>query len=465
MMGTSNLKKETTTLEEAGSLLMKAALDSGADAAEVCGSYSRRTKINLEKQDYQLAASDAGFLLGLRVLRGKRQGFASCNSTDARELREVALRAVEIAGFSPENPNWTIRASDHLPKEAAVTLWDDRLADLSLQTQKNWTELMLNEAGKDPRFRVNEGSVGVSAGVSLILNSLGTHKLERETVGTWGLMGLALEGSNITSFDYFGELSREAAPIAERILASTRRFRDKVLDGLDQTSAHGYKGLVFFSPRAVVDIFLSSLSYHLNGRSLVEGTGRWKLADLGRAVLNPMLNIKDMPWLNDRNGCTRFDREGTPTMNRALIERGAVSAFLFDLYCAQALGVTSTGHAIGGPSALPSVGSHTLCLQGGGESSDELHARLSDSQAEYLVVNRYSGQADPVTGDFSGVAKGGEWWSRGERLHCVKETLIAGNLFDALGSGLFGLTRETETIDSGDEAPGMVCDGISVTAQ
>ncbi len=465
MIGSANLKKESAVLEEAGSLLMKAALDSGADAAEVCGSYSRRTKICLEKQDYQLAASDAGYLLGLRVTRGKRQGFASCNSTDAKELRDVAMRAVEIAGFAPENPNWTIRGSDLLPKENSVELWDDRLADLSLQTQKDWTELMVNEATKDPRFRINEGSVGVSSGLSLILNSLGTHKLERETVGTWGLMGLALEGSNITSFDYFGELSRTAAPIAERILSSTRRFRNQVLDGLDQKSAHGYRGLVFFSPRAVIDIFLSSVAYHLNGRSLVEGTGRWKLADTGKPVLNPMLNLKDMPWLTDRNGCTRFDREGTPTANRSLIERGAVAGFLFDLYCAQALGVASTGHAIGGPSGLPTVGSHTLCLMGGVENAEELHARLSDQQPEYLVVHRYSGQADPVTGDFSGVAKGGEWWSRGERLHCVKETLIAGNLFESLGTGLFGLSQETEVIDSGDEAPGIVCDGISVTAQ
>lgn len=460
----SGLKKEITTLENSAEQLLKAAQDAGADAAEVCGTYHTRTKINLEKQDYHLAASDEGFQLGLRVLRGDRQGFASCNTTDTKELREVALRAVEIAGFSPDNRNWTIQASSLVPNEAPRELWDDRLHNLSIASQKDWAALLMNEATKDARFRLNEGSVGVSRGLFLVLNSKGTHQLERETVATWGLMGMAIEGSNITSFDYFGELSRQAAPVAERIQKTTRLFRQRLIENLKQSPAQGYRGLVVFSPRAVIDIFLAGLAYHLNGRNLVEGTSRWKWETLGQSLFSPLIQLEDLPWLTDRSGCLLFDREGTPTSNMSLIEGGKLRSFLLDGYAAQALGQASTGHALGGPTALPSVGPHCLCLKGGSESVSLLHSRLAQSQPEYLVVQRYSGQADPVTGDFSGVAKGGEWWARGEKVRCVKETLIAGNLFDALGPGFFGLSQETEIIDSGEEAPTLVCDGISVTA-
>ncbi len=459
-----NLKKETDILQTAAAALVDAALDAGATAAEVCGTYAERTKISLEKQDFHLAASDEGFSLGLRVLRGKRQGFASCNATDPKDLREVAGRAVEIAGFSPDNPNWTIQASALVPKEAPASLWDERLATLSLQTQKDWALLMAKEAMQDPRFRLNEGSVDVSSGLSLVLNSLGTHQVQAETAVGWSLMGMAVEGSNITSFDYFGQMSRKAEGVADRIQSSARQFRDKLIENLNQKTAQSYQGLVLFTPRAVIDIFLSGLSYHFNGRQLAEGTTRWKREDLGRPVVSALVNVSDNPWLTDRAGCQLFDREGTPTRHRELLAHGELRNFLFDQYAATALGTQSTGNAVGGPSALPSVGPHCLIMSGGEEATQALHARLAAQQKQYLVVQRYSGQSDPVTGDFSGVAKGGEWWSEGKRLYCVKETLIAGNLFQALGSGLFGVSRETEIIDCAEEAPTVVCDGISVTA-
>jgi PmbA protein len=459
-----SLKKETQVLQTAASALVDAARDAGASSAEVCGAYSQRTKISLEKQDFHLAASDEGFSLGLRVLRGKRQGFASCNTTDPKELREVAGRAVEIASFSPDNPNWTIQPSGLVPKEAPGGLWDERLSKLSLQTQKDWALLMASEAMQDSRFRLNEGSVEVSSGLMLVLNSLGTHQLQAETAVSWSLMGMAVEGSNITSFDYFGQMSRNVDGVADKIKTSARLFRDKLVENLNQKAAQSYQGLVLFTPRAVIDIFLSGLSYHFNGRQLAEGTTRWKREDLGRTVVSPLVNVSDNPWLTDRAGCQLFDREGTPTSQRSLLANGQLTGFLFDHYAATALGTQSTGNAVGGPSALPSVGPHCLVMAGGPETLQALHDRLASTQKEYLVVQRYSGQSDPVTGDFSGVAKGGEWWKEGKRLYCVKETLIAGNLFQALGSSLFGISQETEIIDCAEQAPSVVCDGISVTA-
>ncbi len=459
----AGIKKETATLEGAAEQLIKAACDAGADAAEVCGTYHARSKVSLEKQDFQLAASDEGFQLGIRVLKGKHQGFASCNSTDAKDLREMAKRAVEIAAFTPANPNWVIKASALVPNEAPRNLWDDQLQNLSLTSQRDWATLMMNEATKDSRFRLNEGSVGVSSGVFLVLNSAGTHQVERETIATWGLMGMAVDGANITSFDYFGELCREAAPVAERIRKTTALFRDRILENLQCVAVHGYRGLVVFSPRAVMDIFLAGLSYHLNGRSLVEGTSRWNWETLGRKLFSPLIQLDDLPWLTDRSGCMLFDREGCPTSNLSLIENGELRNFLLDGYAAAALNQHSTGHALGGPTALPSVGPHSLSLRGGNEPLAKLHQRASRFQREYLLVQRYSGQTDPVTGDFSGVAKGGEWWVGGEKVGCVKETLVAGNLFEALGTGFFGLSTETQVIDSTEEAPTLVCDGISVT--
>lgn len=457
------MNKEKQLLDDAASKLLGLALSSGAERAEVCASYGQRTKIQLEKQDFHLASADDGFHFGVRVLLGQRQGFASCNSTDPKDLKEVALRAVEIAGFSPQNPHYGIEASANLPDKAPACLWDEALARISVQTQKEWTKNLLEEALRDPRFRLNEGGLTLGSGAFLVVNSQGTHKLRTDGEVSWSLMGMAVEGDNITSFDYFQHMARHLDGLTDAIRNTTRSFRDKIVANLKQGKAKSYKGLVVFSPRACLDILFSALTHHVNGRSVVEATGKWKVADLGKQILSPLVSMSDEPWLTDRVGCAAFDREGTPTQARSLIEKGVLKNFLLDGYAAKALNLKSTGHAQGGPGGIPSVGPFTLKVSGGTEPLASLLTRARQQQNEILVLDRYSGQTDPITGDFSGVAKGGEWWVNGERAYCVKETLVAGNLFDVLGKQLFGVSKETEVIDSAEECPTILADGVSVT--
>jgi PmbA protein len=459
------LEKELKTLEGSAGKLLQFALDAGASQAEVCGTFGQRTKIALEKQDYHLASSDEGYNLGIRVLKGDRQGFASCNTTDAAELKEIALRAVEIAGFSPPNPYYVINRSEPIPKTAPATPWDDKLFGLSLQTQKEWTKVMVDEALRDPRFRMNEGSLGTSAGAFVLLNSEGVSRNERECSLYWSLMGMGVDGEKITSFDYFSDMAQTSDGVVDRIVATTREFCARTLSGLEQGSARSYKGLVVFTPRAVQEILTGSLLYHLNGRVLTEKIGRWKLEDLGKLVVDKRLTLRDMPWLPGRTGFSRFDREGVPTQNRKLIDGGKIAGWLLDGYSAKALGLQPTGNSAGGPSAPPNVSAHSLVLDGGDEPLAQGLKRLAEAQKDgFLVVHRYSGQSDPVTGEFSGVAKGGEWWEGGKRRHCVQETMIAGNLFEVLSQGVFSVSKETELIDSAEESPTLILDGVSVTS-
>lgn len=458
-----SLKKELHSLENAASQLLDFAMKSGASTAEVCGAFNQRTKITLEKQDFQLASADEGYSLGLRVLMGNKQGFASCNTTDPKELKEIAIRAVEIAGFSPENPYYSIAPAPNLSSRAPQEQWDEALYNISIQTLKEWAKYLKNEVTKDPKFRLNEGSVEISSGASLVTNSHGTHVVNKETSCQWGAMGMGVDGDRITSFDYFHDISRQATPTAEHIVRTTKQFSQKVLLGLQQGAGKSYKGFVVFSPRAVVDILLSPLSYHLNGRSVVEGTGKWKLSDINQCVLNENLSIEDRPWLTNRFGFSLFDREGTPTQEMTLIEGGTLKRFLLDHYAAKALGQTSTGHAAGGTSTLPTVSSHCLLIAPGKVPLKDLYQMAVDKHAEFLVVNRYSGQVDPVTGDFSGVAKGADWWKGNARAFTVKETLISGNIFDAFGKSLVGFSQEREIVESQEETPTFLLDGISVT--
>jgi len=154
-----SIKKEQEKLESSVSLLMEQALKAGADDAEVCGAYNQKSRISLEKQDFHLATADDGYLLGIRVLCGKKQGFASTNSLQPQELKEIAGKAVEIAKVSPENPFFSIGvSSSHNSPPTPLHLWDSSLAHISMRTQKDWAQWMKNEILKDSKIRLNEGS-------------------------------------------------------------------------------------------------------------------------------------------------------------------------------------------------------------------------------------------------------------------------------------------------------------------
>src|SRR5207248_1946610 len=152
------------------------------------------------------------------------------------------------------------------------------------QQQLELTKLLKDVATSDPRFRLNEGGTSLSAQIFFVTNSHGTSQLARETQLSWSLMGMATEGERLTSFDYYSEILRKAAGAKERIHATTEAFRNRMIENLTQGEAKSYKGVVVFSPRAVSDILLHSVVNHLNGRSLVEGTSRWKLEQKGERV-------------------------------------------------------------------------------------------------------------------------------------------------------------------------------------
>jgi len=459
------LRKEKKILEEAAAQIIEEASRLGADATEACASYYQRNRISLEKQDYHLASNDEGFQVGVRILKDQKQGFVSLNSFDSLDLKKCVEEALKIASFSPANPYYAIQTSSGSPSpELPLALWDDSLAQVSFRTQSDWIQRMKQEILSDPRIRLNEGSLEVSKSLSLVANSKGVHQFEKETSCIWSLMGMAQDEQRITSFDYFSQLSRTGNRVAETMVKSIRSFQESLIKNLNVAKPKSYRGKVLFSPRAVIDILLDSLTYHLNGRVVLEKSSRWNIKHLGSRALSPLINLKDSAWLSDRFSCGLFDREGTPTRDLHLIEKGILNHFLLDHYSAKGLHQTSNGHASGGPTSPPSVSCHSLCLQSGVTPLNQLAIDADPKSEGILWINRYSGQTDPVSGDFSGVAKGSEWWVKGKFQHCVQETLISGNLFDCLNESLLGLSKETEVVDSSHESPCLLVDGVSVTA-
>jgi PmbA protein len=122
-----------------------------------------------------------------------------------------------------------------------------------------------------------------------------------------------------------------------------------------------------------------------------------------------------------------FDREGQPRRARRLIDDGVLQGFLFDSREGAAAGAASTGNAVGGADAQPAVGLASLSIDPGTVPSQQLRDELPLG----VLVTRFSGSTDPVSGDFSGVVKGGFLIEDGA-LTPIHETTVAGNVWACL---------------------------------
>jgi len=197
--------------------------------------------------------------------------------------------------------------------------------------------------------------------------------------------------------------------------------------------------------------------FQANAKNVLRGMSRWKDM-LGNTVASDLISVVDDGLLPNGVGTASFDREGVAHKRLALIESGRLTSFMHNTYTAEALGMENTGHAAGSARSVPGIGPSNFEILPGEKSKDDLIAEIDKG----VLVTRFSGRADPVSGDFSGVAKGGYLIENGRISRPVRGTLIAGNTFDALKS-LSGVSREQERVFS-LTLPYLRLERISVTA-
>jgi PmbA protein len=161
-------------------------------------------------------------------------------------------------------------------------------------------------------------------------------------------------------------------------------------------------------------------------------------------------------------GSYPFDDEGVSSQRLPLVTNGAVTSFLYDLQTAALAGKRSTGNGrrVGGGSPSPAISSLVLAK---GEVS--FQAMVKDMK-EGLIVEEVIGaeQGNILGGDFGGNVLLGYKVENGEIVGRVKDTMIAGNVYQVLKE-LPGIGQEARWVGGTLQTPPLYCSGISVTAK
>jgi len=450
-------------LESAASALLDHARAAGAEEAEVFAHAGRRLSATFEKGDLGQVQSDEGASFGLRVLTEGRLGFTATNQVAGEALRQAARDAVAIARTAPPDD------ANHLPDpgeiDAAALLGprlDGALAGVGIAevvgAAGDLNRVILE---RDPRLSVDRASVSSAAAANLAMSTRGVHAFDEDAAMVLGVMALARDGDETGGFDSGGAVTRSLDALPAELARVAHDVSGSCIANLGPRPARSYEGAVLFSPAAFHTAFIAPLLAALSG--LAVQRGRSALAERIGERIAPGLDLVDDPTDLGAGGACAFDREGLPSVRRALVEDGVLRTFLHNSYSARAAGAANTHNAKGGPRSVPGLGAHAVTAAASPTSAphEDLDA-LRRTLGTGLHVKRISGSVDPASGDFSGAAKSARWVESGEVAHSTQEVMLAGNAFDLLARGIH-LTHERERV-AGCHLPYALVDGLTITA-
>ena len=416
---------------------VKEAERQGAGEAEAFAATAAESEVFLENNDLKQAKSQQMGSIGLRVIVDGSLGFYSVNRLTKDSIRDAALMAVKIARVSPHDK------FNSLPRKSKVTLlrgiYDKASENFGVEQATRTAADMLGAAKvRDPRITVDSGSFSSARITHYISSSNGLDLSERLSSFSWSIMGMAIEGGEVSSFDFQSGGTHFVKKID--VQRTAEDFADTVLDSLNPKKIESFRGEMLLAPSAVNELVEDVVSHSINSDAVQKKTSAFA-GKIGHAVSTGTLTVEDDGTNTEGLGATSFDREGVPHRRNVIIEKGVLKKLLYNTYTAKKDGVRTTGNAGGSSSSPPSVSTTNFIIRPGTSSLDKLVSEMKKG----IIVSRFSGNVNPINGDFSGVVKGGKMVERGNIVHAVKEVMVAGNIFSAL-KNLDGVSKERKVI-------------------
>jgi PmbA protein len=434
--------------------VVRRAQRAGATDAETFAERVTQTSANIEQNVLKGASAAEHEAVGIRVFVGDRSGFAYVNRLDDDALNDAVRDAVAIAKASPgDEANGLVEPRPGRPIKG---LWDDDVAALSAADVVKSADDLLRIARKvDKRVSVDNASFSTTTGVAAIVSSKGVTAAASEAAATYGLFGMAVDGDEVGSFDHVFDAARALREIDVKQVAT--EYGERVVSLLKARDGKSYKGRVLFSPEAFEEIFIEALFEAVDGDTVFKGKSRLK-DKLGKRIASPGFLLVDDGTVAGGIGSSSFDREGLPHRRTVVVGDGVLHTFLYDGKSARRAKQKPTGHAQGSARSIPGIGTTNVRVAGGTAGDDELFRELKNG----LYVGRFSGNVDAVSGDFSGVAKGSFLVENGKKTAPVKETLIAGNVFDCFEKLIAWGVKPKKMMST--LCPMVLVDGVDVTA-
>jgi len=426
-----------------------------AEQAEVFSLASRTVSVQFEANELKKVQTKESSSLALRIFKEGRIGFAIASGEGGFDA--LVDMAVETSQFgSPANFQFPSRFHRDSSK---VSIFDSKVGDLAKERMIDiGKELITKVRGHTPDI-LCDVEVTKRAGSISIINSQG---------------GEGMYDKSFFSFSFEGIVVRDTDMLFVGDSESSCRFSDNIDDLADRViwqlemakkkAAVSTKLLpIIFTPNGVASALLSPLMLAFNGKTVLEGASPLK-DKLGKQVFDKMLSLWDDATVAYGVGSYPFDDEGVPGQHLPLVTNGIVTNFLYDLRTAALACTQSTGNGrrVGGGFPSPAVSSLRLC----GNGMEASFRTMVEEMKEGLIVEQVMGaeQGNVLSGDFGGNVLLGYKVESGDIVGRVKDTMIAGNVYQVLKE-LLAIGQETRWVGGILQTPSLYCPRVSVTTK
>ena len=444
----SKLEETKTCIDN----LISKAKKNGISQVEIYSAYSVDTELSIEKNDINTSTYSEDTNFGVRVIENHCQGFVTTNSIDTLYQSIEGARSIAKAQNTPDN-------CMELPEPRSIHSVDGLyLSDIDALGFEDILNIVRQifsvRESRFPKVNIDTGSASISKGFKLIASSTGV--MCSEIRGDLSASFFAIDGTDIGSFDYDSATGRNLSMFQKNLDHALVSFGEKCMGSLKARSIQGFRGSIILTPDTVFH-FLGDLLSSMTGTMIRKK--RSKFGDkLGQQVTSPLLSIFEDPLIPCFTGSSSFDREGMPTEAKEIITKGVIHQFFYNHFEAKKAGLQqSSGNASGGSSSTPGCGPKQLQILPGKSHLQELLKPLEKT----ILVNRFSGTSDTVSGDFSGSVKGSFLLEGGEKVP-VKEVIISGNMYEVLNR-ITDVSRERKLIGSSSHVPWIKFADVDIT--
>jgi PmbA protein len=413
-----------------------------AQGAEI--SVSQRRSSGAEYEDDKLKRVDAAQTshVGVRVIVNGKVGLAG--GTDPSDIDSVVNRAIEVAEFGSE-----ARFEFPGPAEAPeVKVYDAQIPTISREEMVAVGGEMLELVkAHNSEAKVSAGA-GWSTGTRRFVNSRGLDISTEGSSYSAGVSAVLVRGTDIL---WVGrDRSWRRKDVDPKALAARTieylRYAEKTATVASKTMP------VLFTPRGLRVLTLPVLM-GVNGKNVLKGDSP-RASKLGTRICGPEFSLIDDGTIDFAPSSGRYDGEGVPRRRNEIVREGLLQCFLYDLETAGKAGTESTGSGVG-------CGPANVLIGTGASSFEEMVKGLTEGVIVEHVLGL--GQGNVINGDFSVNISLGYKVEHGEIVGRVKNTMIAGNAYDAL-SHIAAVGAEGEWNGS-TCAPPVLIEGLSVVSK
>jgi PmbA protein len=422
------------------------------EQAEVFSGSARAMTVQFEANELKQVQSRESSSTALRIFREGRIGFAVASG--GGDWEALVNMAVDTSQFGSP-------ASFQFPSfrdYSEARIFDPEVEKIAAES--------IVEIGKELIARVRAHTPDVLCDVQ-ISKGMSSMSLINSQGGEGGydksFFSLSLEGILVRDTDILWVEDSESSCRSD--LVRVDELADRVIWQLEMAKRKATVATkllpVVFTPHGVAGVLLSPLVLAFNGKTVLEGASPLK-DKLGKQVFDKQLSLWDDATVAYGVGSYPFDDEGVPGQRLPLVTNGVVTSFLYDLQTAALAGTHSTGNGRRAGGGLPGPATSSLVLEKGEVS---FQAMVKDMK-EGLVVEEVIGaeQGNILGGDFGGNVLLGYKVQDGEIVGRVKDTMIAGNVYQVLRE-LTGIGQEARWVGGTLHTPALYCSGISVTTK